>query len=68
MSEDATIDEAVVESVMLDLMSQQVEIIQRFNRPLRDQYMAELRATVRQALVRAFDPSSRALRKERNDG
>ena len=61
------IDEAVVESVMLDLMGPQVEIIRRFNRPLRDEYMHNLRTMVHESLVRAFDPDARAAREKGND-
>ena len=57
---DMEIDAAAVESVMLDLFGEQVGIIERFNRPLRDEYLNDLRAHVRKALVRAFDPEERA--------
>lgn len=49
------LDDAAVESVMLDLLSAQVEIVQRFNPELRAGYMDDLRKTVRHALVKAFD-------------
>lgn len=55
------IDDAAVESVMLDLMAQSVEVVSRFNRPLRDQYMDDLRSEVRKALARAFDADARVV-------
>lgn len=56
-----TITDAAVESVMNDLLGEPVAIIQRFNRPLRDRYMDNLRDHVRQALVKAFDPRLRCV-------
>lgn len=48
------ISDAAVESAMRDLLGAQVEIIERFNRPLRDEYLGSLRDHVRCALRKAL--------------
>lgn len=48
------ITDYAVNTVMNTLMAEQVEILSRFNSPLRDEYMAELRSLVRTTLTIAL--------------
>lgn len=53
----AEVTDETVEQLTADLLAQQVEIIARFNRPLRDEYVVRLHNHVREALGRAFSTS-----------